>query len=83
MATTFTIASAADKFPVGTTVSVYPANSVRPGSAHTPAGVAAITSAVVAANGSLAFSGLPDRTPLVAHANVGGVDRVIGINTWT
>ena len=81
MPTTFTITSCADKFPVGTTVSVYAGNTLRTGNAHKPAGVTAITSAVVAANGSLAFSGLPDRTRLVAHAQVAGQDRVIAFTT--
>jgi hypothetical protein len=63
-------------FPVGTSVSFYPrgAGAQRLG----PPSGAAVGSATVAADGSLALP-LPDDRPYVAYANVGGEHRYLSV----
>jgi hypothetical protein len=64
-----------DRFPIGTVVSVYPKrNRIFGGK---PAGTA-ITSATVAADGSLTFTGLTEGEPLILWAEVGGEHRYLG-----
>jgi hypothetical protein len=62
-----------DRFPAGTTVTVHP-RGAKPPAAQPPGppGAASLASATVAADGSAAFTGLPDRQYLTAYALVGG-----------
>jgi hypothetical protein len=73
--TTLKVTNRSDRFPVGTSVSAYP-KSARVYSGK-PAGVALAT-ATVAADGSLTFTGLNEREPLVLWAEVGGESRYLG-----
>jgi hypothetical protein len=76
---TATLSSVADKFPVGTTVTVYPLSNW-PTGAQPPAGApigSSATTAVVASAGSLAFTGLTEDTRYVATASVGGTYRYV------
>lgn len=66
------------RFPVSTTVSVYPTQNRIDGQA--PSG-SAVTSGVVAGDFSVSFSGLVDGTMYVAYANVGGEHRYVGFGT--
>jgi hypothetical protein len=80
---TATLSSVADKFPVGTTVTVYPLSNW-PTGAQPPAGApigSSTTTAVVASAGSLAFTGLTDDTRYVATASVGGTYRYLNFIT--
>lgn len=63
-------------YPVGSTVQVHPASGRVDGA---PPSTAQVTSAVVAADGSVTFTGLTDETPYVAYASVGGVHRYVNI----
>lgn len=66
-----------DRFPVGTVVGIYPAaNEQRDGK---PSGTA-ITTATVASDGSLTFTGLTEGVPYVAYALVGSANRYVHIN---
>lgn len=80
----FTLQSVADRFPEGTSVSAYfrsdqtlPQGGVPPGA---PAGSPDDT-AVVASNGSLAFTSLSDATRYLAYAEVSGEHRYIAFTT--
>lgn len=71
------VLNANDRFPAGTTVSAYtslpgalPPHGVPPG--------AVVTTAVVAAGGSLTFTGLTAGARYWAYAQVSGDDRVVG-----
>jgi hypothetical protein len=64
-------------FPVGTVVQAHPVTGKVDGA---PPSTAAITSATVTATG-LQFTGLPDGSPFVAYAQVGGVHRYVGFTT--
>lgn len=63
-----------DLFPVGTTVGVYPRNSVAPDAGATGS---AIASAAVAADGTLTVTnaGIADYTPYTCYAKVAGEHR--------
>lgn len=74
----FTIASCADQFPVGTSVGAYLAKYRRDGSS--PSGSAADT-ATVAAAGTLTFTDLVDDEQYVAYASVGGSHRYRNFGT--
>jgi hypothetical protein len=77
-----TLENVAHDFPTGTTVSVYPALMHSPGRA--PMGVAsAVTSAVVAADGSLALTGLEFAAEYVLYASVSGSHRYRRVRTPT
>lgn len=70
------------KFPVGTSVSVYPRGTADlPPVAGAPAGVVA-AAATVAADGSLTFPNLPDNQRFWAYANVSSVDQYVGFDTY-
>ena len=70
------------KFPVGTSVSLYPrASADLPPVAGAPAG-AIVATAIVAADGSLTFPNLGDNLRFWAYANVSGVDQYIGCDTY-
>lgn len=74
----------ADRFPVGTSVSAYKRSDfpgVLPVPLGAPTGLVAVSSANVAANGSLAFSGLGDGTKYLAYAQVGGRDFYVRFRT--
>jgi hypothetical protein len=74
------------RFPVGTVVGLFPAGAVPAGAGtNRPPGAAQVTSATVAADGSLTFSGVTAETPYAAYALVGGEHRVIFVrsSTWT
>jgi hypothetical protein len=81
MASTFTIAKASDRFPVGTTVSVYREGQILHGELSAPRGAAALATAIVAAGGSLTFTGLPEGERLIAYALVSGGHRIIRFRT--
>jgi len=75
MATSTLTIKRSDRYPVGTVVSAYPKSSrVYSGK---PAGTALAT-ATVAADGSLTFTGLNEREPLVLWAEVAGESRYLG-----
>jgi hypothetical protein len=69
-----------DRFPVGTSVGLYPVSQKTPGVA--PA-AAAVQTATVAADGTLTFVGLPDGTPYTTYATVGGVVTYVDARTET
>ncbi len=70
-----------DVFPAGTTVSVYAlANPSSPPPDAVPPG-AVVTTAVVASDGSLTFTGLADDTRYWAYAQVSSDDRTVGFRT--
>lgn len=69
---------AADRFPTGTVVAFYYAVQMILGQA--PSGTA-ITTATVAADGSLTASGLPDNAELAAYAQVNGVHVYVRLRT--
>ncbi len=74
MAASVTLASVANIFPAGTTVGAYPASNWH-ATLIPPSGAAvgaATTTAVVAADGSLAFTGLTEDTKYFAGADIGG-----------
>jgi hypothetical protein len=64
-----------DRFPVGTEVKVFPALNKQQDSS--PSGVS-VTSAVVATDGTLTFSGLAEGAEYVAYAKVGNANRYVG-----
>jgi hypothetical protein len=70
-------------FPAGTTVTVHP-RGAKPPAAQPPGppGAASLASATVAADGSAAFTGLPDRQYLVAYAAVGGRHVYVDFATY-
>lgn len=68
------------KFPVGTSVSIYPRTSFKPGA--TPVGspgtgIAAIETQTVASDNKATFTTLVDGTAYVAYAQVSGQDRYV------
>ncbi len=71
-----TLANVVDRFPAGTSVGAYVA-PVTPGASLGPA----VTTAVVAADGTLAFTCLPYVTDYVAQATVSGATRRVGFRT--
>lgn len=74
------------RFPVGTVVGLFPAGSVPAGEGRPrPPGAPQVTSATVAADGSLSFSGVTAETPYAAYALVNGEHRVMFVrsSTWT
>jgi hypothetical protein len=75
-----TLENVAHDFPAGTTVSVYP--SLMHAHGRPPMGVqSAVTSAVVAASGSLTLTGLAIDTEYVAYALVAGAHRYRRLRT--
>lgn len=80
-----TLRGSADRFPPGTSVGAYPASNwlahLRPPSGAV-VGAAAAT-AVVASDGSLAFSGLTEGERYYAHASVSGQDRYVAFRVTT
>jgi hypothetical protein len=68
------VAQVSDRFPVGTSVGAYPANSQVPGAG---ASGSAIASATVAANGTVTITnaGIVDHTPYILYAAVNGQHR--------
>lgn len=77
MATQATL-QVANNFPTGTTVGAYLAGAKNDGGA--PKG-ASVTTAVVASNGTVAFTGLTDNTDYVAAAQVSSVWRYVSFST--
>jgi hypothetical protein len=70
-------------FPAGTTVTVHPRGAKPPvAQPPGPPGAASLASATVAADGSAAFTGLPDRQLLTAYALVGGRHVYSDFSTW-
>lgn len=69
-----------DRFPVGTSVSAYKRSDF-PGvpevPSGAPSGLVAVSTATVASDGSLTFSGLADDTKYAAYASVSGQDRYV------
>ncbi|WCB94499.1 hypothetical protein DSM104299_03236 [Baekduia alba] len=67
-----------DRFPVGTSVGIYPVAQKNPGVA--PQG-SAVQTASVAADGTLTFVGLPDGTAYTAYATVNSVVVYVDFRT--
>jgi hypothetical protein len=67
-----------DRFPQGTNVGVYPIGARQ--DSRSPAGTSVAT-ATVAADQTLAFTGLADGTNFVAYAQVGSEHRYVTFNT--
>lgn len=80
----FTFASVADRFPVGTTVSARKRSNWLSSQQDSPTGTpgSADTTAVVASDGSLTFTGLVADTRYIAHATVGSAERYVQFGTW-
>jgi hypothetical protein len=75
MATVNVTVRRSDRFPVGTVVGAYPKQTrIFNGK---PSGTP-LTTATVAADGSLTFTGLNEREPLVLWAEVAGEQRYLG-----
>lgn len=69
-----------DRFPAGTSVSAYTRSDfpvVPDPPSGAPSGPVAVSTATVAADGSLVFSGLADDTKYVAYASVSSQDRYV------
>jgi hypothetical protein len=80
---TVTLTRLDDRFPAGTSVGVYPRGAKPPAAQNPgPPGAASITTATVAADGSAAFTGLPDFRYLTAYALVGGRHTYVDLSTW-
>jgi hypothetical protein len=72
-----------DRFPAGTTVNAYPRGAKPPvAQPPGPPGAASLASATVAADGSAALTGLPDRQYLTAYALVGGRYNYVDFSTY-
>jgi hypothetical protein len=78
------VVNRADVFPVGTTVYAYPLSNWTTGQ-RPPSGApvgSSTTSAAVAANGSVTFTGLADDTWYVAYAQVSSAHRYVNVSTF-
>jgi hypothetical protein len=77
MATTITLRN--ERFPQGTSVSVYPYGARL--DARAPSGQKVAGPASVGADQTLTFTGLPDKTHLSAYALVNGEHRYVSFFT--